>query len=85
MTSLNVSHDYPDLDEILDVGDAGDFVSGGLESASLSVYDGGYIEDLSHLCSENSEITQQHYQTKVKTPVSVTMFCNLALLTVDGE
>ena len=65
MSSLNLSHEYPDIDEILDVGDPDDLVSGGLEPVSLNIYDGSYIEDLSHLCSENSEITQQHYQSKI--------------------
>ena len=65
MTSLNLSHEYADLDEILDVDDRDDLMSGGLEPMSLNVYDESYIEDLSHLCSENSEITQQHYQAKI--------------------
>ena len=65
MTSLHLSHDYPDLDEMLDVGNSDDLMSGGLEPVSLNVYDDSYIEDLSHLCSENSEITQQHYQSKI--------------------
>jgi len=65
MTSLNMSHEYPDIDEILDVGDPVDLISGRLEPASLNIYDDTYIEDLSHLCSDNSETTQQHYQSKI--------------------
>ena len=70
MTSL--SHDYPELENMLDIGDSSDIVSGGCcatESVSLNGYDGHYIEDLSQLCSENSEITHQHYMSKAKLQV----------------
>lgn len=70
MSSLNIAHDYPDLDEILDVGDSDMIVNGGgTEPTSPTIYDDSYIEDLSHLCSENSEITQQHYKSKINLQV----------------
>ena len=71
MSSLNISHDYPDLDDILDARDNDIIVNGGTEATSPAIYDDDYIEDLSHLCSENSEITQQHYKSKINLQVCV--------------